>query len=206
MLICPKCGKNNKEKSFVGPFCSDCYEFKIRIPKHTKVRECKKCGRIKMNKGWTVYNKKKIEEYVKEKFKGGFEKIDYYLDSFTAVMYFRVEGKLYMVDKKFEPKLEVTVCPECSKKSGGYFEAIIQVRGDQTKIDKFAMKLEKFLRNTTFITKTKELKEGIDLYVGSSKAVVNMFRELRMKAKISRKLFTQKKGKRMYRTTFAIRV
>lgn len=205
MIICPKCGAKSTEKQFAGAFCINCHEFKFKLPKRVRIKQCKKCEKVWMGFEWAVYNQKKIEGYIGSKFRGDFERIDYYLDSETAVMYFKVEGKVHMVDKKFKPEFEIVNCKECSKRSGGYYEAIIQLRGNKKQIQKWASKLIYILGKKTFVTKVEERKEGIDLFIGNSRAVFELFRELGFKAKISRKLFTQRKGKRMYRTTFAIR-
>jgi len=50
------------------------------------------------------------------------------------------------------------------------------------------------------------LKEGIDIYAGSSKAVMEVLSEMGIKGyKISRKLHTAKQGKRIYRISISIR-
>lgn len=205
MIICPKCGSKSSEKEFIGPFCIDCHKFRFKTPKAVVIKHCKKCGRVWIGNGWVPHNKKKIEEMIASRFKGDFERIDYYLESSVAVMYFREDNKIYMIDKKFEPVLEFMHCPDCSRRSGGYYEAIIQLRGDRKKIEKWASKLIYDLNKKTFVTKVEERREGTDLFVGQSKAVFELLRELGLRTKISRKLYTQRKGKRLYRTTFAVR-
>ncbi|MDD5022807.1 MAG: NMD3-related protein [Candidatus ainarchaeum sp.] len=205
MILCPKCGAKSSERQFVGPFCVKCYNFKFEIPKKVRIVECTRCKKIWVNEGWVPYNKKAIEKYVASKFKGDFEKLDYYLDSGTAVAYYNVDGEIHMINREFQTKFEKTICPSCSRRSGGYYEAIIQLRGDRHRINSNSKKLITLLGSKTFVTKVEEKREGIDLFVGSSKAVFELLKEISYSYKISRKLFTQKEGRRLYRTTFAIR-
>jgi NMD protein affecting ribosome stability and mRNA decay len=92
--------------------------------------------------------------------------------------------------------------------SGGYFEAIVQLRGEnRERLRQFGASLEKRLSEKTFVSKVDEKKEGIDLYIGSSKAVVADFSNRGIKALISRKLFGKdKEGRTTYRTTFLVRL
>ncbi len=205
MFICPKCGIDSSQSNFIGAFCEKCYELKVSKPKFLKVRICKRCHKYWNGKEWSMYNQKKIEENIASKFKGNFEKVDYYLESGTAVIYFNVEGKIYMAHRSFFPETEETICPECSKQSGGYFEAILQLRGDKIRVESASKKLSKELSRKTFVGKVEEKKEGIDLYIGSTKKVIEVIKDFKYTYKISRKLFTQKQGKRLFRTTFVIR-
>ncbi|MFA5050078.1 MAG: NMD3-related protein [Candidatus Micrarchaeia archaeon] len=205
MFVCPKCGIKSSESNFIGPFCEKCYELKVVKPKFLKIRTCKRCLKYWDGKEWSVYNQRKIEENIASKFKGNFERVDYYLESGTAVIYFKVEGKIYMAHRTFFPETEEVICSECSKKSGGYFEAILQLRGDKIRVGSASKKLSKELSRKTFVGKVEEKKEGIDLYVGSTKKVFEVLKYFNYSYKISRKLFTQKQGKRLYRTTFVIR-
>jgi len=206
MLICPKCGANSDDVQFIGPFCINCYKFKVKLPKSFVIKQCTKCKKVWIDREWKPFSQKEIEKSIASKFKGKFEKVDYYLDSGTAVIYFKVGQKIYMVEKKFNPKYENVLCRECSRRSGGYYEAIIQFRGNKENIKKYEKKLIHKLIKKTFLSKIEERKEGVDLFLGNSRAVFEILGKLKIKYKKSRKLFTQKKGKKMYRLTFAIRV
>jgi NMD protein affecting ribosome stability and mRNA decay len=50
------------------------------------------------------------------------------------------------------------------------------------------------------------VRGGIDVYTSSTAATFKVLSDLRMRSKISRKLWTQKKGKQLFRTTFLVRV
>jgi nonsense-mediated mRNA decay protein 3 len=78
-------------------------------------------------------------------------------------------------------KLNRNVCPECSKHASGYYEAVLQLRGDKRPLDPDEIMradeiikklLEKlFPKNRmAYLTQRIEIKEGIDYYFGSYKA------------------------------------
>ncbi len=203
-IRCPKCGKEGDPAESVGAFCPACYDFKIKLPE-IHFKKCKKCERVLFDKEWLPYNKKKIEERIVSRLKGSFNRADYYLDAEQAVFYFEIGGKVHMENRTLSPKIEIVMCPNCSRESGGYFEAILQFRGNKKSRKFFANKLHHLLSNKTYVNKVEEKKEGIDLYVGSTKVVLNVLKEMGLTYKISRTLHTQKEGKMLYRTTFAIR-
>ena len=205
MLMCPKCGKSNKEVQFLEAFCVNCYPFNLVLPKNIKVEMCKRCGKMKIRGQWTPYDRKTLEEYVASKARGEFEKVEY--DSKTKEMVFTVKkgDESAEIRKPFEYEEVILICPDCSKISGGYFEAIIQLRGDEKKVAKYSKRLTKMLSVKTFITKSEERHGGTDIFVGSSREVLGVMSELGLRTKITRKLMGLREGKRYYRTTFAIR-
>jgi len=205
MLICPKCGKSSKEVQFLEAFCVNCYPFNLQLPKNIKIEMCKRCGRMRIKGEWVPYDRKKLEGHVASKARGEFDKVEY--DSKSKEMIFTVKkgDETAEIRKPYGYEEVITICPDCSKISGGYFEAIIQLRGNEKKVAKYSKMLTRMLSNKTFITKSEERHGGTDIFVGSSKEVLGVVSELRLKTKITRKLMGLREGKRYYRTTFAIR-
>ena len=205
MLICPKCGKNSKEVEFLEAFCVECYPFNLKLPKSVKVEICKRCGRMRIKGEWVAYERKVLEEYVASKARGEFDKVRY--DSEKEEMIFTVKKGDTSVDVRepFSYERVVMICPDCSKISGGYYQAIIQLRGDGRKVAKYAKILTRMLQRDTFITKSEERHGGTDIFVGNTKSVLAAVAELGLRAKITRKLVGVKEGKKFYRTTFSIR-
>ena len=154
---------------------------------------------------WQQKNSLKISDWVESKINGEFSEVQYNTESSEATITLEKHGKRSSVKRRIELKKEIMICPDCSRKCGGYFEAVIQLRGHENKIERYKNIFEKMLKKKTFIAKESEMHGGMDLYIGNSKAVVEMFSELGMKAIISRKLTGKKDGKRIYRTTFSLR-
>ncbi len=205
MLICPKCGKSSKEVKFLESFCIECYPFNLKLPDSVKIDVCKRCGRMRVKGEWVRYDRKAIEEHVAGKAKGEFGEVRY--DSRTHEMIFTVKkgDESAEIRKPFNYEEVVIICPDCSRISGGYFEAIIQLRGNEKKVAKYSKMLVKMLTRDTFITKSEERHGGVDLFVGRTKSVLAVMAELRLRTKITRKLMGTREGKRYYRTAFAIR-
>jgi nonsense-mediated mRNA decay protein 3 len=206
MLICPRCGKTSEEKGFVEAFCIDCYEFNIRLPKGLKVGLCKRCNRMNLQGEWQQLNRRKISEYVAGKCKGDFTGADCDIDTGICSFTFEKAGKTATVQREVDLEKQVTMCPDCSRSSGGYFEAIIQLRGEHVRVEELAGRLDKRLGKKTFVSKIEEMHGGLDLYVGNSKAAFSVLHELGFKPAVARKLFGRRDGKRLYRMSYAIRV
>jgi nonsense-mediated mRNA decay protein 3 len=110
----------------------------------------------------------------------------------------------------------------CSRESGGYFEAIIQIRAagrfpteeERRRCSAIARDSMESMRKKgdrlAFISEALELKEGIDLYMGSMNASRQVCRliinELGGSFSESPTLVGMKDGKNLYRITFAMRL
>lgn len=207
MHICPKCGAKEGTKKFVGPFCIDCYKFKIKIPDKIEIIRCRRCGRVKLMGKWSAYSDEKIAEYVKGKFKGEFTSAEFFPSEKKARFGVDRDNTTIEMEKDVNFAILTDMCPDCNKKAGGYFEAIIQLRGNEQRIVKYARIFREMLEEAgTFISKVEEGKDGLDLYVGSTPVAIMAIKRLGLTHLISRKLAGQKQGKRLYRTTFAIRL
>ncbi|MEM2909006.1 MAG: NMD3-related protein [Candidatus Bilamarchaeaceae archaeon] len=205
MIVCPKCGRKSSEVKFIEAFCIDCYPYSVRLPECIELAVCARCGRMRLKGEWMPYNRKKIEEFAVSKIRGDFTSARYEVEHQTVVFRIKKDGAEIEISKPLTLKKIKSVCPECSKKAGGYYEAIIQLRGKESMVTRYERILTTMLKKSTFISKTEEKKEGVDLYVGSSKAVMEVLTELGLRTKMTRKLVGMKEGKRLHRTTFLLR-
>ncbi len=199
---CIKCGKEAE----IDIFCKDCFVPFIKTPKKFLVKQCKYCL-IYLVEDKKVFNKEDVEEILKKRIKGNFKEIYVDFDEKKAIVV--LEGKHGDIEYSLPLSLvvEKILCEECLKKKSGYYEGIVQIRGDKDKQQKFANFIIKNLNKKTFITKIENLKEGIDIYVGSSKSLLETLQNIGIKKyKISSKLHTVKMGKRIYRITVSIRL
>src|SRR5512143_2627407 len=203
-IVCPRCGRTSDQVEFIEAFCIDDYPVSIKAPDKAELEQCTRCGRIKLRGEWTQFSERKVAESILSRCKGDYEDAKYNLEYQTAS--FLVKKGSARIEKKIPLEIRKTICPQCSRISGGYFEAIIQLRGDRSKMDKYADMFIKRLQKKTFITRTEEKDEGLDLYIGNSKAVVAMMGELGLKVLMTKKLVGRDQGKRLYRTTFLLRV
>ncbi len=106
------------------------------------------------------------------------------------------------------------VCPDCSKRAGGYYEAVVQLRAES--IDKFLSEIHSELNRIfkkdkhAFIVEERALKGGVDLKLGSAKAAkaLGTYFKGHHKAEIKETatLVGRKDGKDVYRITVLIRI
>lgn len=204
-LLCPSCGASNEEVRFAGPFCVRCKPVHIDVPKKPEYQLCSTCGRMRFKGSWSEWNEAKIEEDVISKCRGEFLKGNYSLERQEGTFFVGDKKEMYPFKIQFPVLIVKVLCPQCSRQSSGYFEAIIQLRGKPSSVKRFTRLFKKILSKKTFLSKEEEKKEGTDLYIGSSREVVALLAEMGMRAQISRKLSGQRQGKRLYRTTFLIR-
>lgn len=205
MLTCPKCGKSDSEEKFIETFCPDCYEFKIRYPQSEEFRRCKSCDRFFLKGEWRPFNGKIVNDLIVRKCRGDFSGAALDIDRGFLVFSVKKGAKTFSIEKPIEIKFVTVMCPDCSKISGGYYEAIVQLRGDERKIAKYSKMLTRLLGKMTFISKTEEVKGGIDIYVGSSIKTQDALSRLGLSYLLTRKLVGRRDGKRIYRATFSVR-
>ena len=103
--------------------------------------------------------------------------------------------------KKIDANIEIErrECPECSKLSSGYYEAIVQFRTKKSVAD--------LNLNPRFISKIKKVRGGFDLYVVSSgyaRQLRRRFDDLGFRIRESSKLVGKKNGKNVYRISISI--
>ncbi len=205
-IICPRCGKTSNEKEFIDAFCVDCHHVDIIMPKDIVFETCKRCEKIKFRGSWQGVSEKEFNNYIIRKCRGDFFNAEYNRKEGSITFFIKRLNKILRINKWIDVTFNKNLCPDCSKMSGGYYEAIIQLRGNEQRIAKLASILARELVKTTFISKVDEKKEGTDIYIGSNVAALEIVKQLGYTYGISRKLFGLKEGKRTYRTTYVIRL
>jgi nonsense-mediated mRNA decay protein 3 len=205
-LICPKCGRSEDEVKFIESFCIDDYPLNIRVPDKEELSRCKRCDRMLFRGEWMVYDEKKIEKHIIGKCRGEFATAHYDFGRQEIAFTIRREDKELKVEKLVPLLVKVTMCQQCNQISGGYYQGIVQLRGDRARVEKYSKMIIERLEKQTFISKTEDKDGGVDLYIGSSRAVLAAVTALGVRALITKKLIGRDEGKRLYRTTFAIRL
>ena len=139
-IYCPICNKSSDDMRFVGSFCEECVIKKLekKIPESATIYQCRFCRKIKEGRTFSKLGKEalaraikielklkedvKVKEYVYEKF------ID---ASFTT----EVDGEKVSFQKRLEFKIAHETCQRCYRISSGYYEAVVQLRGDRQRIE-----------------------------------------------------------------------
>jgi nonsense-mediated mRNA decay protein 3 len=221
MKSCPRCGKPESDfaEPFLGAFCPDCFSskselFEVKPP--LELERCQKCGKARITGEWVYPSAERIGEYLSAKIRSShkFKLTDCKLavdDPSQLQATIRLEFVLPQgstAEKKTTRTIALlpTMCTGCSQKSGGYFEAIIQLRGDPEKIARKAALIKAMIGNDSFVAKVEELKEGLDIYVGSFRSATNVLSRLKLSYTQANKLAGKKRGKNLYRRSYCVRL
>ena len=244
MERCFVCGK---EDTLTDGRCRECYlkeSFEFSIPGKIKAPYCKSCNSYYKNRWKTLEDKSSfINEILKNnvssnrdiEFVTEFSKTK---EEIQAKVDLTEEGNIskikltirpFQEDPSFDMEASTEIhlsgeqCQRCSRFYGGYYEAILQIRNDEKKIeldraneildiiDDLSDKLISKDR-MAFIARVEELKEGIDIYMGSLSAARKIANELIKRFSGStgeaHKLMglDRDSGKKIYRTTVTVRL
>jgi len=221
--VCPRCGRNEKEVPFIGFFCRDCY-LELNPPiKESRItlKVCPTCGRIFVGR-WVEPDLTKIARWIEGHIKISndvekpiltitigreTEKEIEYRGILTGIIQgtpieYRFSGT---VKKVYEQ------CPYCARRFGGYYEAVLQLRGKEWK-KLYGEVLEMLPREKdpkAFVSKEVFRREGVDVFLGSKKVAEKIARRLKQRGariKFSYEQVTEKDGKPVTREFVSIRL
>src|SRR3989338_327609 len=204
--ICPRCGKSSHDAEFVGEFCASCYPVEIKCPSMVEVAKCSRCERLLGPRGWVKEGQFDFDLLIKRNCKGKFIEVKFDPVGGLAVFWVKAGSGETKVERKVELRVQKGICSDCTRRTGGYFEGNIQIRGEERKVQKFAMKIANELEKKSFIAKIEELKEGIDIYFGNRVAAIDALNEFGLSYYRTEKLAGERNGRRLYRTTLLVRL
>ncbi|MFH1126589.1 MAG: NMD3-related protein [archaeon] len=226
--FCPRCAKETNDL-FEG-LCSDCYLEKKKIadvPQNVRVLLCR-CGRSNEKKKWV--SNPSIEVMI-ERVVGASVVKD--KDVSVKIKYepFMINGKTVVpvtvlaeknIDGRLIEKGAVTnlvivpqSCENCSRLSGGYYEAVIQIRAPKNMQDQILILIKDKVNQYkdadmfSFITQVQASKDGTDVYLGSAKIAQKVEQETKriynVTTKITHSIQGVKDGKEIKRMTVLLR-
>lgn len=220
-MVCPLCGK----KSEVGMFCSDCYlkkNLKMELPSLIEVPYCKRCMSYLMGGKWSKVSDEddiaaKAAERLLKTNMPGFEKSDLIkINAEKEMKEYKVTATVIAGDSEIKARsivrLKKVTCPDCSRMAGGYYEAVLQLRGDIEKktLEKIVGDLKKHKDTHAFISGIKEVMGGYDVYVGSKKSAEKIVSSFRGKAEVKKSFqqlsFDKQSSKGKHRFYYLIRL
>jgi nonsense-mediated mRNA decay protein 3 len=232
-MFCVECGF---EGELYQSLCADCFLKKTtftKIPKNIDSEICTHCGSRKKGKGWVrndeidILEKIISENVITDPEVSSFDiHIDpKYEDENNVNVEVIIHANVHDLRKeeKYNTKIRFkkSVCDECSKQQGGYWEAKVQFRGTKGKlssedferayeiVDTIVADKEKKDRDA-FITKVEEIHSGLDFYLGSKNLGKAIAKKLAAgfggHVKESAQLMGKKDGKDIYRMTYAVRL
>ncbi|MCX8166651.1 MAG: 60S ribosomal export protein NMD3 [Candidatus Micrarchaeota archaeon] len=206
--ICPICGRSDVTILPNSNICVNCYNPEIKIKEKLDIYVCPSCDKYLYGK-WKTLNEIAFKKFLKNKLKlknGNIEEFDLNNKFITVSM--TLNDVKFKTTRKVNFNLKKLLCSDCSRKSSGYYEAIIQLRGNnKLKLEKKFNKITSGLEKMTFISKIIKLKNnaGYDIYVGNKQKVFELLNKLELRFKTTRKIAGRIDGNDVYRTTFLVR-
>lgn len=209
---CPTCGKTSDNIQFYGQFCKNCVEKTLSesLPINAEVILCKNCGKIRLQGKFVKDTGQNMQEVLQSIFKNySIILIDYDVDNSTADVSFGKDkdGELINVEKKIELRFKKTLCENCNRRAGSYYEAVMQLRGNKERMERFIERVNKYFeRRGEFIAKVKEADKGYDVYLSNKKLASAYISSHNLESVNSYTLYGVKQGKKVYRHTYSIRL
>ncbi|MBD3405915.1 MAG: hypothetical protein GF411_07275 [Candidatus Lokiarchaeota archaeon] len=241
-LPCYQCG----EEAILEGLCPTCYRKKyplVEVRTPIKITACKRCGSIKIPGGWKTIpgNIDDSEELMNTQASYAIG-LEVGLLNPAVELTIDIENRLDRVlhvdliaygmsHKKLEPheehypvelRFHYATCGTCGMMSGGYHEAILQIRADEREVSQ--EEITEILRIVTdktvskygqdtkaFVTEVTENKFGMDLRIGSEHLAKRIADQLESQYLAERKdnyklIGQEKGGKEKYRITILIRL
>ena len=207
MKFCFVCGK--KTEKLIEGYCEDCYNNSfnlIQTPKEITIHLCNKCKKIKQKNDW---NDVEIEDLIKNNIKvlGNNVKIEVIGNKIFASGSLK-NSKKFKEEETHEINIKTVkvLCTECSRRLGGYYEAIMQLRDNIP--EEVLNFIDKEIKEKSFY-RIDYVKGGLNLYIGN-KNIANQIadkikRIYNLEVKKSFKLYTKKEGKDIYKSVFSVK-
>jgi len=234
--FCVVCGSTGRP--LVDGVCADCSADRttlVSAPKRGEVVVCPHCGARQVGNHWDragaspLLTAEDLAPFLSIHPEVGVRRVEWEETSATATVREYV-GRAHVVFRGVARDVEVPMsvrlvsktCPDCSRKSGKYYTAILQLRGPTERLSEKPRPLRARLdvvwrdmmgearpdwRNA--VSWREELPEGWDCYFTDTLAARSVARlaKQRFGAKLteSASLFGRKDGKDVYRVTFCLR-
>lgn len=236
-MQCPACGREVEE--LAGGLCGICRsqrgEF-LSMPESIDVVRCAHCGNVQRGEIWVdegpdqrlatqavlaglvELDPELVDPHVDHEFDWEDERNATVATTLTA----RVSGQPIERTARTRVRLKAGACPDCSRRFGGYFEAILQVRSAESSPSKEELpamgrwiqeRVDRFAgegRKGAYFSRSLKVRGGFDYYVGSQEIARILGRELSdhwgAEYGESSKLVGRKDGADLHRITILVRL
>jgi 60S ribosomal export protein NMD3 len=233
-MFCVECGKEGE--TYDG-LCAECHLSRRRfvsLPEVLDVQICGECFAVRLRKNWI--DALSIEKAVQMGLEDSLEKdksvtetqvkavlTQRDLRNYLANVTVHFKAGTFSASKNFvvNVRLKKDTCQRCGKKSGHYYEAIIQLRAPSSDsgVDRIEQarsivlsRIEKLggQSRNIFISKEEKVQGGYDFYVSSSTTAKAIARDLTKafgaSAKTSNSMAGRKDGQDLTRMTYLVRI
>ena len=232
-MFCVECGK---EEIFKDGVCIGCYLKHTSFTKGPEIIDiivCTSCSSYKYKSTWFSESlDKAIKRHIRDAFQisGELKKVQIKTeyDEKRKNIACNVEISGLLEDQKIVEqhnlmvRLKKTICDVCSKKFGGYFEAVIQLRAEKRKPSQDELQviretIETLVENLQakgyrglFITDVTEEQGGIDFYLSEKGSAYNIAKKIQDcfggEIKQSSSNAGMKDSRQIFRMTYLVRL
>jgi nonsense-mediated mRNA decay protein 3 len=113
--------------------------------------------------------------------------------------------------RKGRARVSLVLCEDCARKHGGYYEAVLQLRGHDGLEGEVTKELDTIIRSMkNSVTQLKRVKKGVDVYMNSLAVARKAAKALRDRfggeIRESSKLVGMKKGTAFHRVSISLKV
>ena len=219
--FCPRCGEETED--LFGGLCESCFRETsepVDIPERIQLKVCEACGRVKTGNNWEEIPleeaaKKSIEKEMNSK--DEIKILEVFLGDGEELR-IKIKGESKGVEFEEESRASLDVkekrCEACRKMESGRFEAVLQIRGEEDKVEEALDHCGKLLTKVGdkegVVSDLEERKNGIDLFLASGNTAKKLAKELGKKFPAERKdsktLEGLDEGKKVYTSTYLVRI
>lgn len=236
-MQCPTCGRDVED--LLDGSCAQCTSERLTmvvLPLVIDAVMCAHCGRLQTGASWRTVPKDKnlrIEQIVRDHLQldprvraPEWSFADTWEDPRNATVQVTMKGHLERIPVErtvgSRIRFKKDACPDCSRQVGGYFEAIVQIRGSPgTDLERLLPRIEDEIltrldtykdegRPNSFIGKVERMRHGTDFYFGNKEAAKQLSQEVAdlhgAETETSSKLVGKKDGRDLTRNTHLVRL
>lgn len=222
--FCPKCGASIDTPLGPKGLCKDCYRKRhdlVDLPDEIRFDQCSQCNDYKIENTWNeftgtqdmIFDLLKPHEDESVEMSASYQtKGETYI--VNVMMIDEIDGKQVEQTQRVKLVPEKTQCPTCARFQGGYYEAIVQLRGTISEAQ-FGELMDAAADLTNkdknhFISNVEQRDGGYDVYVSSQAMANRIIDQLKDHANVdikrSRERIGEKDGEPVFRNVISARV
>jgi len=183
---------------------------------------CSRCGLVKSGNRWIRRDLAEVLEdmiFKKARVVEEFKVDTVRISTSSCVLRGEIGGEEVEVSIPLKFKVKRVLCQRCSRESGGYYEAVVQVRAEGRELSEkeisTVMEIAESIVSASedqkaFITKVERKKEGVNIFFGSrnigKRVSKQISRVLGGQIVESKTLHTRIDGRDVYRFTYSVRL
>ena len=230
-MFCVECGAEGP--TYEG-LCAKDFAKKhavVRAPEVIDVERCASCGSFRFRSGWSKLDRDlATTRLLRERIPAErpFERVTFTFvareeDANNFSLTVKAVGRFQDFEsvQGFRTRLRIkpSLCDNCQKQKGRYYEGILQVRGEGRELTPaevrtvrtfVAARVDRSAEDGAFVSRMEEVHGGLDFYVSTNALGKNLARDIADafggSVSASPKLFGQKEGREVFRVTSLVRL